>query len=301
MALTRERFASMLDPYIFQVYEQIVERGDDVIPLLYGVNNSELHEERVTGVGATGLMQPWDGQVHYDHADPLWDRTYRHQKFSIGLKVEKDLWDDAQHSEIKDRVQRVALSVHRTRQIHAHELFNRAFAGSPAGPMLGPDGLPLCAATHPRSPSNNTPQGNLGTSMLSSAAIEETRVQMFNWVDDRGKRLLRVPDLLIVPPNLEMVARELIMSTDKPDTSDRSINARKGAYKIITLPLLEDSNNWFLADSQQMKLYMKWFERRKPTPEREEDFDTETLKWKHVARYSYGFHFWAFIFGHNVP
>lgn len=296
MAMNRERFATLLDPYIFQVYEQVIERGEDVIPSLYGVSNSELHEERVTGIGATGLMQPWAGQVHYDTVDPLWDRTYRHEKYSIGLKIERDLWDDGQHAEVKDRVQRVSLSVHRTRQLHAHQIFNNAFNAV----FAGPDGLALCAAAHPYSPSNTTTQSNIGTSVLSPVSLEETRINMINWVDDRGKRLLRVPDTLIVGPALEVSAREILMSTDRPDTADRATNVRRGAYKIITLPLLEDSNNWFLADSQQMKLYMKWFERRKPSPEREDDFDTETLKWKYVARYAFGFHHWAFIFGHNV-
>lgn len=91
--LTRERFASMLDPYVRFVYEQVIEKGDDIIPLVFGVSNSELSKETVTGIGATGLMQPWQGQVHYDDVDPLWDKTYTHQKYSIGLKIERDLWD----------------------------------------------------------------------------------------------------------------------------------------------------------------------------------------------------------------
>lgn len=93
MALTRERFARMLDPYIFQVYETVVEKGPDIIPLIYGVHNTDLAEERVTGIGATGLMQKWDGQVYYDDVRPLWDKTYRVEKYSIGLKIERDLWD----------------------------------------------------------------------------------------------------------------------------------------------------------------------------------------------------------------
>lgn len=295
--LTRERFASLLDPYIFQVYEHVIEKGDDIIPRLFDVSNSTLAEERVTGVGATGLMQPWAGQVHYDDVSPLWDKTYRHEKYSLGLKIDRDLWDDAQHAEIKDRVQRITLSVHRTRQLHAHEPFNDAFVGNV---MLGPDGLPLCNNAHPRSPEDLTVQSNIGNSPLDVDSLEETRIAMMNWTDDRGKRMLRVPNLLVVPPSLEMKAKEIVMSTDRPDTADRATNVRKGAYQVEVLPLMNDSNDWFLIDSQQAKLFLKWFERRKPVPEREEDFDTETLKWKYVARYSYGFHHWSWIFGHQV-
>lgn len=293
--LTRERFAKMLDPYIFQVYEQVIEKGDDIIPVLYDVNNSSLAEERVTGVGATGLMQPWAGQVYYDDVSPLWDKVYRHEKYSLGLKIDRDLWDDAQHAEIKDKVQQITLSVYRTRQIHAHEIFNGAFSSA-----LGPDGLPLCHANHPASPENAATQSNVGSSPLDLDSLEATRIAMMNWTDDRGKKMLRVPDLLLVSPALEVTAKELLLSTDRPDTANRATNVRRGAYRVEVLPQLEDSNNWFLVDSKQAKLFLKWFERRKPIPERDEDFDTETLRWKYVARYSYGFHHWSWIYGHAV-
>lgn len=294
--MNRERFASFLDPYVRYVYEYVVEKGDDIIPLLFGVSNSELSMEKVTGIGATGLMQPWQGQVYYDDVDPLWDKSYVHQKYSLGLKIDRDLWDDSQHNEVRDRVQRVTLSVYRTRQDHAHSIFNNAFNAA----FPGPDGKPLCGTDHPLSPSNTATQSNKGTAALSVDSLEAARLAMMGFTDDRGKKLLLKPDLLLVPPALEMAAEEIVLSAGRSDTANRADNVRKGAYKIITLPLLTDSNNWFVADSQQMKLWMKWFERRKPVPERDEDFDTETLKWKYVARYSYGFHAPLFIYGNEV-
>lgn len=93
MALTRERFAEMLNPYIFAVYEEIVEKGDDIIPQVYGVETTDLAEERVTGIGGLGLMKKWDGQVYYDDVEPLWTKVYRVEKYSIGLKIDRDLWD----------------------------------------------------------------------------------------------------------------------------------------------------------------------------------------------------------------
>jgi hypothetical protein len=204
---------------------------------------------------------------------------------------------DAQHAEIKDRVEQVALSVFRTRQLHAHTLFNDAFAGAT---LTGTDTQPLCSAAHPNSPSDPSVQSNLGNLPLTLNNIETTRVLMMNWTDDRGNKLLRVPDTIFVPPTLGAQVAELLKSPDRPDTADRAINVRQNAYKIVELPLLTMSNSWFLADSRQAKLFAKWFERRKPAPERDEDFDTEVLKWKFVARYTYGFHHWSWIYGHNL-
>lgn len=297
--MTRERFASLLEPYMFEVYENVMEQGDDIIPLLFDVNNSNLSQETVTGVGAMGLMQPWTGTVNYDSPTALWDKTYVHQKYSTGIRIDRDLWDDAQFGQAKDRINAAILSAHRTRQLHATSIFNNAFTAT-AGVTTGPDGVALCSATHDLSPDNGTHQSNTGTSAISIDAIEATRVAMMNFTDDRGNKLLVVPDMIIVPPALEMKVSEYLQSAGRADTANRADNVRKGAYKLVTLPLLSDSNNWFMVDSAAMKRYLKWFERRKPVPEKDADFDTEVLKWKLVARYSYGFHGYQWIFGHAV-
>lgn len=293
--LTRERFARFLDPYILKVYENVVEKGDDYVGRIFNVQTSTLAEEKVTGIGAADLPQKWAGQVYYGDISPLWDKSFKHEKYSLGLKFERELWEDAQHAEVKQRVNAAMLSVHRFRQLHAHWIFNNAF-----GDCKTPDGVPLCSNAHPLSPDNPATQSNKGTSPLTLDSLEETRIAMLNFTDDKGKKLLIVPDLLIVPPSLEVKARELVESSGRPDTADRADNVRKGAYTVLTLPLLEDSNNWFLVDSRLMKQYCLWFDRRKAVPERDEDFDTETIRYKCVMRFSYGVINWTWIYGHQV-
>ena len=296
--MTRERFASLLEPYIFKVYENVIEKGDDIIPRLFSVETTNQSKEVVTGIGAMGLMQPWKGTVHYDSPEALWDKTYTVKKYSTGIKIDRDLWDDALYAEAKNRVQRAILAVHRTRQLHATSVFDNAFT---AGAYAGPDGVALCSATHDLSPTQTSShQVNAGSSTFSKAAIEATRIAMMNFTDDRGQKLLIVPDTIIIPPNLEEQALEYNNSVGRSDTANRADNVRKGAYNILTLPLLSDSNNWFMIDSQLAKQYLMWFERRKPIPEQEADFDTEVLKWKLVSRYVYGFHGWQWIYGHAV-
>lgn len=294
--MTREKFAQFLEPYLFQVYEQTIEQGDDLVTRLYNVNTSEKAEEKVAGIGNLGLMQKWNGSVYYDTPNPLWDKVYRHEKYSIGIMIERDLWEDAQYPEIKSRINAATLSVHRTRQLHATSVFNNAFDIN----FPGPDGRPLCDTQHPLYPGATEVQSNAGTSELSIDNIEATRIAMMNFTDDRGKKLLIQPDTILVSPSLQMRVEEFLKSDGRADTDKRADNVRKNAYNVIVLPLLENSNNWFMVDSKLMKQYLMWFERRKPIPERDEDFDTETLKWKYVCRYSFGFHGWQWIYGHNV-
>lgn len=303
--LTRERFASILEPYMFKVYETVIEKGEDYAAKLFSVNTSNMRAETVTGMGAADLPRAWNGQVHYGDIDPLYDKTFVHAKFSTGIKFDRDLWEDALYPEAKNRVNRVVLAVHRFRQLHAHALLNNAFATSgtvngEAVATVGPDTKALCATDHPYSAFNATTQSNKGTAALSVDSLEDARVAMMNFTDDKGQKLLIIPDTLYVPPALEMTAKEIVLSTGRPDTANNTTNVREGAYRVVTLPLLTDSNNWFLCDSAKMREYCLWFDRRKPVPEKEEDFDTEVIKHKMVMRFSYGFIHWCFIYGSEV-
>jgi len=306
--MTRERFQNLLEPYVWKVYTQTMNQEGDIIPQLYDVNTSTKAFEKFTGIGSLGLMKKWNGTVYYDDVRALWDKTYIHQKYSMGIMIERDLWDDAQYSEVKDRVNQVMLSIFRTRQIHATIPFEKAFVTSftdDEGDTIstaGPDGVALCAVNHPTFPGASAAgdlQSNLGSSALSLDALETTKLAMKEFKDDRGKKLLIVPDTVIIPPNLEYQFDEMMKSEGRYDTANRVDNVRRGAYKKIVLDFLTDTNAWFMVDSKLMKQYLKWFERRKPTPERDEDFDTEVLKWKFISRYSFGFHGWHFVYGNN--
>lgn len=300
--LVRERFPDLLEPYLYKVYELVVEKGDDYVSKIFTVGTSDKNKEPVSGIGAADMPRPWAGQVTYSDVSPLWRKEYVHTKYSTGLRFERELFDDAQWPEIKNRTNAVMLSLHRFRQLHAHAIFNAAFTGSTAVgfetvSLLGPDGQYLCDTDHPLAPDNAATQSNKLTLPLTVDNLETARLTMMNLTDDKGKPLLVIPDTLIVPPGLEKTAQEIVYSVGRPDTADRADNVRRNAYEVLTLPLLTTSNAWFLVDSKMMKQYCLWFDRRKGVPERQEDFNTEVISYKVVMRMSYGFHHYAWIVG----
>ncbi|MCL6559351.1 MAG: Mu-like prophage major head subunit gpT family protein [Firmicutes bacterium] len=297
MGMTREQFAEFLNPIIHEVYDLTLREKKDFVTELYDVNTTKLWEETIHGVGALGLMQPWAGTVHYDDAVPLYKKTFVQKKYSLGLQIERELWEFSQHAKIKDRIKGLATSVFRTRQLHAISVFNNAFTAN------GADGVPLCSANHPFSPSDPTVQSNTDTLALTGDNLEAVAIKMQEFTDDRGNKLLIQPDTLIVPRALKAKALEITKSDKKPHVgAENAINVHYGEdWDVVVIPWLTDANNWFVVDSQLMKqIGLKWFESRKPIPERNEDFDTEFLKWKVVCLYDYGFVRWEWIFGNQV-
>jgi len=120
-------------------------------------------------------------------------------------------------------------------------------ANSGAGPSMS-DGKRLFHADH----------GNLGTTALSYAAWEATRTAMRKQTElNSGERLggLVAPKFLLVPPDLEGTALQLLLSEGEPGTANNDENpwaegegreARLAAArrKVIVMDLWTDANNW---------------------------------------------------------
>ncbi len=302
MLLSLERFANLLEVYLYKVYEVEMERGENYVSQIFTTGTSRNAKEPVTGIGVADLPRRWQGQVAYGDVTPMWGRDYTPVKYSSGLMMERELFDWSRWPEVKNRANSLLLAANRFRQQHAHAIFNGAFTGTVnVGDEVvntrGPDGQSLCATNHPFSPEDVTIQSNRLSLPLTDENLENARLAMLDFKDNRGRQLLLMPDTLIVPPRLDKVAREIVYSEGRSDTADRVDNVRKNAYTVLMLPLLEDPTAWFLVDSRSMKKYCLWLDWRKAVPEREADFDTEVLKFKLVSIFGYGFHHWSFCVG----
>jgi hypothetical protein len=203
---------------------------------------------------------------------------------------------DDQYSIINKRPAQLALVAKRTQEKHACSVFNNAFSTSI---FTGGDGLALCASAHTFAGTSTT-VGNTGTTALSATAVEATRLLMRQFTDETDNLAIARGDMLIVPPQLEEAAWEIVNASGKMDTADNNPNFNKGKYKIVVWDYLSDSNNWFMADSRMMKLYLKWFDRVPTEFNKDRDFDTYLARWSVYTRYSYGFSDWSFLYGHAV-
>jgi len=115
------------------------------------------------------------------------------------------------------------------------------------GPTLG-DSIALFNASH----------NNLGSTALSHAAWSATRTAMRKQTEvNSAERLggLTTPKFLLVPPDLETTALEVLASDGKPGTANNDVNtfaegegrtARLAAARarVITVDLWTDTNNW---------------------------------------------------------
>ena len=133
--------------------------------------------------------------------------------------------------------------------------------------------MALCSTAHTRVGTDTT-VSNSGTTALSQTSLEATRLLMRDYVDETDNLITARGDTLLVPPDLEETAWEIVNAQGKVGTADNDPNFSKGKYRIIVWDYLNDSNNWFLIDSRFAKMYLKWFDRIPVEFNKDKDFDT---------------------------
>lgn len=295
MAVYRSNFGDLLEPGFRQIFDDAFNEMPLVFPEIFNVNSSTKQDEFDSGVTGFGLLQETaeGAQIDYDDPVQMYDVTYTHQKYTKGFKVSEELMEDDQYNVIKGKPAQLARAARRTTETSAANVLNRAFNTS----YLGGDGLPLCSIKHARSDGGST-QSNANSSgiTLTDTNLETARIAFREQLDDRGMRIQVMPNVLIVPIDLEKTAKILVGSNLRSGTADNDVNIYSGMFKVISWEYLTLNNTmWVLLDSRQHKL--TWFWRVKPEFKQDVAFDTGMALFKTRTRFSNGFSDWRGVWG----
>lgn len=99
-------------------------------------------------------------------------------------------------------------------------------------------------------------QSNRGSSDLSASALQASITAMRKFKNDKGKPAHVKPNLLVVPPDLEWEAKELLNSAYYPEegttTVKMAVNVLKGALDLLINDYLTDSDNWYVFDTDRV-------------------------------------------------
>ena len=293
MVMIQENFGSLLEPKLRKIFFEEYTLIPGMRERLFNVQTSQKAKETDYGIGAFAEWKEFTGSVDYDSFYELWEVEYEHTEFAKGFKVERRLIEDNQYNVAFGRAQNLGRSAFRKIEADAASVFINAFA------TTGYDGIALCGS-HPYSPTDATTQANTGTSALSRDALIETRTAMRSFEDDRGEPIMVVPDMLLIPIELEDTAFRIVQSAQVSGTANNDANFLRGRFQVVSWELLTNAKDWWLIDSRMMKQYLLWFDRVALEFAAAKEFDTMLAKFRAYMRYSYGWSDWRFIYGQNV-
>jgi len=111
----------------------------------------------------------------------------------------------------------------------------------------GFDGVAYFGATHPLDPAGN--QDNDLALALSNANYRTARETMMAFTGEDGEPLGVMPNLLIVPPQLEGQGKDIVLA-DR--LAAGATNTDKGTARLIVVPeLANEGTRWYLADGSK--------------------------------------------------
>jgi len=300
MALTEQQFIE-LEGNIRETWDAFFKIKKDFVPVLFNIIKRNSAQFTDFTIGAPGKMTAWTGSVAYDSFEKGYTKQYKPSKLSTGIQVDRDLYEDKEYEQIKNRVNNIAYGVFKTLQYESAELFNNAFGTT----YTGPDSAGLCSASHHLVP-GDTAQTNTGVLDLSYDNLETTLRAMEDWTDDRGDKMLVQGNMVIAAPYWRDTCKKMFGSDKEAFVADNQDNVYKD-FKFIIHPLIS-GKKWFVVAEELMKggSGLNWFMRRDPRNlERDGDaakgdFNTEMLSWKAVGRWVKDWTNWAFLYGHNA-
>ena len=306
MVLAEGNFQDLIRPILKEVWDIGMSRPRPMMEMLFKIVESNTYEELYQGIGAQGLVPPVQGSVPYADFNAGYRKDILNYEFALGTQIERRLVDDDNRNAIVARAETLTDSFNQSIEQDAVNVFINAFTDDGTNRFgdstNGADGVGLCSTAHPYSPANtNNTQSNEGTLALTIDNLDSTRQSMQNITDDQGNLLGINPDMLLVPPELERTATQLVAANAnyEPGSAQFDVNMFAGRFRPVVWNRLTDSNAWFLIDSQLMKRHLIWQWRVRPVFDQQENFDGLTAKYRGYCRYGVGWTDFRWIYGQN--
>lgn len=245
MPLTGSDIPRLLEDGLRTVFFEALDATVGDYERIATVVPSESDEEQYAWLGAVPNVREFT-----DERMPLGllehSYTIRNKTWESSIAVERSAIEDDKYGQIKLRIQSLAREVKR----HMDELVFNLLANGFTTTCY--DGQYFFDTDH--SSGLLGTQSNKGTLPLDATALQSAITAMMKFKDDRGKLLGVVPDVLVVPPDLQWTAMELLESTYWPEegtsTTRLSSNVLKGKLDLIVSPYLTDTNNWFVLSTR---------------------------------------------------
>lgn len=275
-------FADRL-PYLEELIYKGYEENPDEYSVYANVKTSGRYKETDFMVAGLGLFPAKleGADITSDTIEPSYYKDFVHVTYARATDVTMEALEDDQDAVLDDSAYELGYSARQTvEQLCANEFFNYAFTTTFAA-----DGAAIYGA-------HTTAKGyvwnNSGAVDLDDAGLTQALVHFGTLYDEAGRRIRMLPELLIVPPQLEKDAYELVESMGKPGTADNDLNwFRTKGLRVHVNHYLSSTTAWFLwASSRRIKA--KHFWRTRPRTITDVDFRSQNALTGMLFRCSQG-------------
>jgi len=281
--MTRAAFANYFIRGLKEVFNTSYKELPSVYDSIFNVLTSDKNYEEMLGMVGFGYLAQTGELETTTLQDAIegFKSRFTHLKYALGYQLSQELIDDDMYGMVREFPSALARSARATMEKISSDIFNLGFSGGAALP----DGKQLFATDHVVKRggtfSNKAATSvDIGVSSLRQGVIDLRKV-----VDDSGLPIAGSQEIiLLVAPEMEFDAAEIIKSVERPDTANRAINAlaQQRRWTLKVWDYLTDPDAFFLGyPKAQHKLIC--FIRKQISQEADQDVINDS--WKHVVRY----------------
>lgn len=214
------------------------------------------------------------------------NKTQYFTEFELGFQITRVMWEDDLTGLMKRMPSELSRAAAWTREAEYWDLLNSGFVTTN---NAGLDGYALFADAHTLidSDTSTTTYDNQATAGTLSLTTLQTGLDYFKKaVNHKGQPINEKASILIIPPDLEWIAKELLLSPAKAVATWSSgvintVSSDQTGLSYLVVPYLTSTTAWFLlAPSHDLRFI--W--RRKYKFEAFDDFNTGNALFKGTMR-----------------
>lgn len=224
MAQTMGQFLTLAERDLDNILHESEEKLPKQYVRFFNVEGLDKLYKRDAKMGGFGPMQEIaeGGDVQFDTALAPVTRRYDYVKRGSGYEITDKLWKNDEYGQVQKFEQDLVAAADDDIEQFCFNILNNATTTG----ITGFDGLALASTAHTRL-DGGTVIANRPTSLtaLSLASYKDARTAFRKFKNDRGRPFNSVPKTLLVSVDLEYTAEEILGSPDRPDTTNRAVNA----------------------------------------------------------------------------
>jgi len=219
------------------VFQQAYDGAATILRQLAVIVPSSTRQEEYKWLGQFPGLREWIGErvVKDLSVDGF---VIKNRDFEATVAVDRNDIEDDTIGLYRPMIEQLGESAKQHPDELIFDLLVKGFASN------GFDGVTFFSLSHPN---GELPAwSNTGVDVLSATAYETARSQMMSMVNEEGRPLRIIPDMLIVPPQLEATARNILRADL---TTNGETNIWKDSADLLVAPeLAANPTYWFLAD-----------------------------------------------------
>lgn len=234
----------------------------NIIPQKPGSNTGKafFDDTLVRSVGRVSPKAEY-GPIDFDNIAVVGTVRYTPYTFALGARVSEESIEDELYGIIPKIGAELGAAAEYEIEIQAFKILTLGFGTTGGGTgynPVGPTNESLFNTAHVISRGGTYANRPAVAQDLSQANLEDAITNFRRIPNESGLPQPKMPAKLVIPPELEWVAKKLLLTEYEPNSANNTINPLQGIVKFVIVHYITDPGQWtLLSDDHDLNVWVR--------------------------------------------